>query len=134
MPGLAYSELPIVARVRREHAFLRTLFDALARARDARDLRTALWDIYLTFNAHLDMEEETLAPLFRAGPAPERATAMILEHNEQRRLLRELVEDVECDAYPLPHLRARAERLVACLREDMAKEEATLALPLANAV
>lgn len=117
---------PLIERVHRDHALLRTLFDALALTRDVRELRAALWDLYLTFNGHLDMEEMRIAPLLRAGPAPERANAMILEHNEQRRVLRELIEDAERDAGTEAELRARANDIVAALREDMAQEETSL--------
>lgn len=123
---------PLIERVHRDHALLRTLFDALALTRDVRELRAALWDLYLTFNGHLDMEEMRIAPLLRAGPAPERANAMILEHNEQRRVMLELVEDTECDAKEVDALVSEAVALVLAFRTDMILEERSLASLLAD--
>lgn len=125
-PGYRTLAAPLIERLRRDHALLRTLFDALALTRNVRELREALWDLYLTFNGHLDMEETKIAPLLRAGPTPERATAMILEHNEQRRMLRELVEDAERDTITEAQLRTRTADLIATLRVDMDQEEETL--------
>ncbi len=133
----------MAARVRRDHATIRALLDALQRAcevaKERREagldaFRRAVWDLYITFEEHLDMEESDVAPFLRssgrAGVA--RAVAMVLEHNEQRRVLLELVEDAECDVKDVDALVAEATSLVDAFGADMALEDRSLALLLAD--
>jgi len=132
------------ARVRRDHATIRTLLDDIDRAcaivnegRAGGDerVRTAVWDLYQVFNDHLAMEEAHVAPILRAFDArgEERAVAMILEHNEQRRVILELVEDAEGEAKHLDALVADALALVAAFRLDMEIEDQAIALVLVDA-
>jgi hypothetical protein len=120
---------------------MRTLLDGVERAcapaviqrsggTDA--LRVAVWDLSLAFVEHLAMEEADVAPVWRReGPAGEaRARAMILEHNEQRRVMLELVEDLECDAKPANALVQQALALVRAFTVDMALEDRALTPPL----
>ena len=134
----------IFARVRREHGMIRTLLDAVTRAcatggttaeraRAAR-LRQAVWDLYLVFDEHLAMEEAHVAPILRAFDASgeRRAVDMILEHNEQRRVMLELVENAERDEKALAELVEEATSLVGAFRADMEIEESTLAVVFAG--
>jgi len=133
----------VAARVRRDHATIRALLDAVERAcvaakeRRAGGLdsfRRAVWDLYIAFEEHLDMEEADVAPILRsAGATGEaRAVAMVLEHNEQRRVILELVEDTECDAKDVDVLVAEAVTLVQAFGTDMDLEDRSLALLLAD--
>jgi hemerythrin-like domain-containing protein len=126
------------ARVRVEHGAIRTLLDDVERsaslaldgaATTLARLRRAVWQLYLLFDEHLAMEEAHVAPLLRAsGPDGEaRAVGMILEHNEQRRRILELVEDAERDEMPAMALIAEASSLVTTFRGDMEIEESSLA-------
>ena len=132
----------ILARVRREHGMLRALLDdveracafgSTSRAGDATRLRQAVWDLYLLFDEHLAMEEAHVAPILRAfDPRGEqRAVDMILEHNEQRRVILELVENAERDEKALPELVEEATSLVGAFRTDMEIEESALAVVFA---
>jgi len=128
-------------RVRRDHATIRTLLDDVERAcaivkegrADAPErVRRAVWDLYLVFDEHLAMEEAHVAPLLRSFDArgEQRAVAMILEHNEQRRAILELVEDVEREAKVGSALASDALALVGAFRVDMEIEEGSLAVVL----
>lgn len=129
----------IASRVRRDHATIRTLLDDVDRAgtaalerrtRSLDELLRSVWELYLFFEDHLAMEEALVAPILRARvPSGEkRAVAMILEHNEQRRLIRELVDDTECDTKDIATLVAQAVGLVSAFRADMIAEDASLAV------
>ena len=120
----------LAARVRRDHATIRALLDDVERAcavvlegtADAQaGLRRAVWELYLVFGEHLAMEEAQVAPLLRAFDAhgEQRAVAMILEHNEQRRVILELVEDAERESRPGSAIVADAQSLVGAFRVDM---------------
>ncbi len=80
------------------------------------------------------MEEAHVAPLLRAGgdDGERRAVDMILEHNEQRRVILELVEDAERDQKALADLVLAATSLVGAFRIDMEIEESALAIVLAT--
>ena len=114
----------VAARIHLEHGALARLLDTVAEAPSIHALRAALWELFLQFNKHLDYEERELAPVLAKGPDPQSATRMILEHNEQRRVLLELVDDAERDAFSEEDLLSRASRLVDTLRKDIAEEEA----------
>ena len=133
----------LAARVRRDHATIRTLLDDVERAcaivsegqaSSHERVRRAVWDLYLVFDEHLAMEEAHIAPLLRAFDArgEQRAVAMILEHNEQRRVIIELVEDAERDAKRVLELVADALALVLAFRTDMEIEEDSLAIVLVD--
>lgn len=137
----------IAARVRREHATIRTLLDDVERAcalsqgpasggdrGNASRLRRVVWELYLVFDEHLAMEEAHVAPILRERGGEPRAVAMILEHNEQRRLILELVEDAERDEKPAADVVAEALSLVGAFRTDMDLEESALATVFASAV
>ena len=133
----------IFARVRREHGMIRALLDDVERAcaiggmftagTRATRLRQAVWDLYLLFDEHLAMEEAHVAPILRAFDATgeRRAVDLILEHNEQRRLILELVENAERDEKALPQLVEEATSLVGAFRADMIIEESALAVVFA---
>lgn len=126
----------VLRRVEREHASLRALLDeverALVRTRSDGEaalprLRAMLGDLRITFEDHLAYEESELATLWRmrdGGRA--KVVAMILDHNEQRRVMRELIEDVESDVLPLADVDARTTSLVAALRSDITVEDQAL--------
>jgi hemerythrin-like domain-containing protein len=129
----------IAARVRLEHATIRALLDGVDRACAVADdgssgaatrLRQAVWDLYLVFDQHLAMEEAHVAPILRAFDVTgeRRAVDMILEHNEQRRLILELVEDAERDETALADLVRAANSLVKAFRTDIETEESALAV------
>ena len=133
----------VVARFKRDHATIRALLEAVERccaaAKERRaggldSFRRAVWDLYIAFEDHLAMEEADVAPILRsAGSTGEaRALAMILEHNEQRRVMLELVEDTECDAKEVDALVSEAVALVLAFRTDMILEERSLASLLAD--
>lgn len=134
----------LAARMRRDHATIRTLLDDVERACARPDegrvvaperVRRAVWDLYLVFEDHLAMEEAHVAPLLRALDAhgEQRAVQMILEHNEQRRVILELVEDAERDARQVSEVVVDALALVAAFRTDMEMEERSLAVVLVDA-
>lgn len=142
-PQLTLTRQAIAARVRRDHGIIHALLDDLERAcavakeRRAGGLdsfRRAVWDLDITFEEHLDMEEAHVAPILRgtgrAGTA--RAVAMIVEHNEQRRVILGLVEDAESDASDVDTLVAEAVALVGSFRMDMAIEDRSLAALLTD--
>lgn len=125
------------ARVRREHGIIRTLLDDVERAcslapngtsEATTRLRQAVWDLYLVFDEHLAMEEAHVAPILRAFDAKgeQRAVDMILEHNEQRRMILELVEEAERDAKGRTELVAAAISVVRAFRTDIEIEESAL--------
>jgi DUF438 domain-containing protein len=124
----------VAARVLEEHRTIRRLLDELERAssfaRNGRQesiaqLHKAIWDLYVAFEEHLLFEESDLAPLLR--PAGEDlARKMILEHNEERGALLELVEDSESDARETEDLAAEADALTSRFRSDMFHEERVL--------
>lgn len=133
----------LAERVRRDHATIRTLLDDVeracavvneAQAGSQERVRRAVWDLYLVFEEHLAMEEAHVAPILRAFDArgEQRAVAMILEHNEQRRSILELVEDAEREAKPAAELARDALALVIAFRTDMEIEESSLAVVLAE--
>jgi hemerythrin-like domain-containing protein len=124
--------------VAREHAMIRTLLDELERGGDAavnrrrgglEAFRRAVWDLFVAFDDHLSMEERDVLPILRASGArgEARALSMISEHNEQRRVVLELVEDTECDLKEIEALVSQAHALVAAFRTDMELEETALA-------
>lgn len=133
----------VAARVQRDHATIRALLDTVERACTAAkerraggldSFRRAVWDLYIAFDDHLAMEEADVAPILRStGPTGEaRAVAMILEHNEQRRVMLELVEDTECDAKEVDALVREGVALVQAFMTDMTLEDRSLATLLAD--
>jgi hemerythrin-like domain-containing protein len=135
----------IAARVKREHGVLRTLLDELERAclfavrrREGglARFRRAVWDLYIAFEEHLAMEEKYVAPILRGIDAwgETRALNMILEHNEQRRVMLELVEDTEVDAKDVDALVAEATAFLVAFGRDMALEDQSLASLLADEI
>lgn len=128
----------VVAVVLKEHRALRPLLDevehAASAARARRDggldlLHTTVWDLYLGVEDHLFLEERELAPILDEDVA----VKMILEHNDQRAALLELVEDSEAEIRPAAELPAEAVHFVARFRTDMVLEERALEMLAANA-
>jgi hypothetical protein len=126
----------ITGRIKREHAILRTLLDdvdrACAGALEHRsggldEVLRAVWELYVSFEEHLAMEEALVAPALRARETfgALRAEAMMAEHDDQRRGLLELVDATECDTKDIDALVAQASSLVSRFRSDMALEEAS---------
>ncbi|MEO6209831.1 MAG: hemerythrin domain-containing protein [Gemmatimonadaceae bacterium] len=130
----------VAARVRLDHAIIRSLLDAVERACTAahaqrpETVRRTVWDLYVAFEDHLRMEEADVVPILRnAGATGDaQALAMILEHNEQRDVILELVEDVERDAKEAEALVGQAMALVHAFRTDMVLEERALGSLLAD--
>ncbi len=129
------------SRVTREHAMIRTLFDAVERCGVAAvthqrggldSFRRAVWDLFIAFDDHLAMEEREVLPILRAHDASgeARARSIIAEHHEQRRVILELVEDTECDMKEVDVLVAQATALLQAFRTDMELEEHQLAAAL----
>lgn len=125
----------VIGRIEREHATIRALLEQVERALGATEtdadvglqrLRSAVWDLRLAFVAHLDFEEAELAPLWQRSGEAMAAIAMVLDHNEQRRILCELVEDLESEVLELDALWARTTVLVLALRRDVAAEDRVL--------
>lgn len=125
------------AVVLHEHGMIRALLENVRRAMTAAvrsgehglpRLRRAVWALYTTFVRHQEMEEAKVAPVLRAFDAwgDTRATAMILEHNEQRRLLVALVEECEREVKTPSEIVAQTGALVDAITEDMATEERLL--------
>lgn len=125
-------------RVRRDHAMIRALLDETERAGAAALMRRAggidrfrgaVWDLFIAFDDHVAMEESNVLPLLRTldEQGGRRAMDMLAEHDEQRRVMLELVEDTECDAKEVDALVAQADALVLAFRDDMLVEERWLA-------
>lgn len=93
-------------------------------------LRISLLRFASLFEGHLAFEEEELAPWIRDVDAwgPCREEAMLAEHAEQRRRLREICAMAEASsADPLDFAHEVSNLLVSVL-EDMAREERQLSL------
>lgn len=127
----------VAVRIRREHATIRALLDDVARAclaaraRRARGLETlhrAVWELYVTFEEHLGVEETLVLPILRARETfgDVQADEMLAEHAEQRRRLLALVDGSEHDTQSIDALAAQAAELVTTLRADMVAEDAWL--------
>lgn len=137
--GTALEPRQVAVRVRREHATIRALLDDVDRAciaaRERRpgglkQLLRAVWELYVSFEEHLVMEEAQVVPIIRAHEAfgDMRADEMLAEHDEQRRVLLALVDDTECDTKDTDALVARVAELVASFRSDITAEDAWLAV------
>lgn len=126
-------------RVKRDHATMRALLDDVERAcRSCEEerpdcltrFREAVWRLYVAFDEHLATEEGYFAPILRTVDAwgELRVVNMIIEHNEQRRIILELVERAESDpgASAREALVAQARALVQAFRADMDSEECSL--------
>lgn len=136
-PPEALRPREVAARVRREHAIIRALLDDVQRACDAAterrsgavdQLYRAVWGLHVTFEEHLAMEETLVAPIIRAretfGDA--RADDMLCEHDQQRRVLLELVDETERDTKDVDALIAQTRGLVEAFRKDMIAEDGWL--------
>ena len=134
----------VAACVLEEHREIRRLLDAVARAAEAtradprhslEGLRRAIWELYVAFDEHRLFEERDLGPLLAAlVPAGvEMTRRMVLEHNDQRDALIQLVEDGETDACGAEELAARALGLVARFRVDVVLEERSLSAVVPSA-
>lgn len=124
-------------RVKRDHATMRALLDDVERGCRALEelrpssvarFREAVWSLYVAFDEHLATEEGYFAPILRTVDAwgELRVVNMIIEHNEQRRIILELVERAENDDENLTALIAQARGLVSSFRLDMETEETSL--------
>lgn len=137
--SLALGPHEVAVRVRREHAIIRALLDDVERACVAAterrpggldQLLRAVWGLHVTFEEHLAMEEALVAPIIRVretfGDA--RADDMTYEHEQQRRVLLELVDDTERDTQDTDALVAQTTALVNAFRADMIAEDGWLAV------
>ncbi len=134
--GMSRDVASVKARVRREHAVIRTLLDVLddaarevhGRVSGLPALRRAVWELYVVFDDHLAMEEALVLPLLKSVDAwgPVRAENMLTEHNEQRQMLLALVDDTECDQKDASALAEEASWLVKALRKDIDAEDEAL--------
>lgn len=124
-------------RIKRDHATMRALLDDVERACRALEerrpeslvrFREAVWTLYVAFDEHLATEEGYFAPILRTVDAwgELRVVNMIVEHNDQRRVILELVERAESDVEDIAALLAQARGLVASFRLDMESEERSL--------
>jgi hemerythrin-like domain-containing protein len=124
-------------RVKRDHATMRALLDDVERACRALDelhpeslvrFRDATWMLYVAFDEHLATEEGYFAPILRTVDAwgEMRVLNMINEHNDQRRIILELVDRAENDLENLAELVDEARGLVSAFRLDMESEESSL--------
>ena len=137
MPEDALDWRRMAERVRRDHATMRALLDDVERACRALDelrleslvrFREAAWMLYVAFDEHLATEEGYFAPILRGADAwgELRVRNMETEHNDQRRLILELVERAEVDGADLTGLVAQARGLIEAFRRDMESEESSL--------
>ena len=121
-------------RVKRDHGMMRALLDDVERAcRSVEErrpeslvrFREAAWTLYVAFDEHLATEEGYFAPILRTVDAwgELRVVNMIVEHNEQRRIILELVERAESSGDDLAALVTQARGLVTSFRLDMESEE-----------
>jgi hemerythrin-like domain-containing protein len=126
-------------RLKRDHAMMRALLDDVERGCRALEerrpecmvrFRHAVWMLYVGFDEHLTTEEGYFAPLLRTVDAwgELRVVTMIIEHNDQRRIILELVEraEVEVEAEDVAALVVQARALVTSFRHDMESEEQSL--------
>jgi hypothetical protein len=137
-PGDARDWQRMAERVKRDHAMMRALLDDVERACRALDerrpeslvrFRQAVWTLYVAFDEHLATEEGYFAPILRTVDAwgELRVVNMIIEHNDQRRNILELVESAENDTHDGGSgLVAQARALVESFRLDMESEEHSL--------
>ena len=124
-------------RVKRDHATMRALLDDVERACRALEerrpeslvrFRQAAWTLYVAFDEHLATEEGYFAPILRTVDAwgELRVVNMIIEHNDQRRIILELVEKAESEGEDVAALIVQARELVASFRLDMESEETSI--------
>ena len=124
-------------RVKRDHAMMRGLLDDVERACRALDelrpeslvrFREATRMLYVAFDDHLATEEGDFAPILRTVDAwgEVRVDNMVSEHNDQRRLILELVERADSTTGNVEALVAQARGFVAAFRLDMDSEESSM--------
>ncbi len=134
--SLAHDELPgarplaeVIERIRAEHALLRTLMDRVLIASwrpptISNGLAGAVWDLYVTFESHLGMEETLLIPhIVASAGGIMHAERWLEEHRRQRTMLLALVDDCLGQTKPLEQLADDARWLAARLAKDMDAEE-----------
>jgi hypothetical protein len=130
--GTQRSLAQVVDRVRQEHAVLRVLMDRVLAASCQppafpHPLGGAIWDLYITFDSHLAMEEADLVPLIVASAGGiMHAERWLEEHRQQRTMLLALVSESEEETKPLDQLADDARWLSAVLTKDMEAEEQEL--------
>lgn len=130
------------ARILREHALLRNVFDDIERLAtqacedEGEDgtlaqglLRERSRDLCLTLSRHIALENTMLAPALRAadGFGDVRAQQLLDEHHNQSHTLTELMESL--DALPIAELSGRIRPFLEALRTDMHHEEHALLNP-----
>ena len=93
-------------------------------------LRSAILRLASLFESHLAFEEEELAPWIRDVDAwgPCREAAMLAEHTEQRRRLREICAMAEASSGDALDFAHAVSSLLVSVLEDMAREERQLSL------
>jgi hemerythrin-like domain-containing protein len=124
-------------RVKRDHATMRALLDDVERACRSLEerrpdgltrFREAVWTLYVAFDEHLATEEGYFAPILRSVDAwgEVRVVNMLTEHNEQRRVILELVQRAEELAADAAAVVAQARELVTTFRLDMDSEDSSM--------
>jgi hypothetical protein len=93
-------------------------------------LRIAIFRLASLFERHLAFEEDELAPWIRDVDAwgPCREEAMLTEHGEQRRRLREVCAMAEASSAESLDFAHEVSALLVTILEDMAREERQLSL------
>ena len=124
------------SRILSEHVELRAMLDEIdglvgrfeSEPELAAPLREKGLALYARLAAHLDLEDEILAPALRQGDAsgPRRAERLSHEHHEQRELLKYLVGRLAENARPTLLMVRELRNFAQLLREDMKHEESTL--------
>jgi len=96
-----------------------------------RNLRDRGRVLYEKFSAHLDTEQALLEPVLqKSGPAGERlADRLRNEHDEQRELLRYLMDRLVQRPKPTILIARELQHFAGFLRYEMAHEEETLLAP-----
>lgn len=135
----APSVLPVLAeRLKREHVAIRHLMAAVKRSIRAApreeslarvQLLRAIGELHQAFLDHLEFEETSIAPVMRAYDAwgPERVARMLLEHEEQRGMMLELVRAGTPGVKPFEDFVTHARAVLSALEVDMRYEERLLA-------
>lgn len=90
-----------------------------------RRVRAALDRVRAELLAHLDYEEEALVELLRSADAwgPQRADALVREHEQERTMIEAVIEDFDAGDRTLQELTDELAWLAASIEKDMTEEE-----------
>jgi iron-sulfur cluster repair protein YtfE (RIC family) len=132
-------------RISAEHAVLRAELGILSDAAHrviaheelaAREMREALWTVYLRVVDHLATEERRLLPLLEGidGWGPFHASTLLEEHRQQRIVLNAVMDESEFGTTGDLELADDAAWLVGSISKDIAAELKALDVLQANAI